>query len=79
MAMDRKRRSATISEAGKARKRAGRSLAPEAFEVYDDVDPKVAKAIQDRAYKVLKKGKWVVVDGDASDEPTWTLRPRRTS
>jgi hypothetical protein len=44
---------------------AGRRFPAEAFDDHDDVSPKVVQAIQDRADKILKNGKWVVVDGYA--------------
>jgi hypothetical protein len=43
--------------------RSGRKFPPEAFEEYGDVDPEIVRSIQERADKVLKKRKWVVVDG----------------
>jgi hypothetical protein len=43
-------------------------IAPEAFEDYDDVSADAVKSIQRRADKVLKKGKWVVVDGYVDKE-----------
>ena len=43
--------------------RSGRKFPPEAYEEYGEVDPEIVRSIQQRADKVLKKKKWVVVDG----------------
>ncbi len=66
MGVRRKQSSATTSNEGSAKAlRSGRTFPPEAFDDHDDVSPKVVKSVQDRANKILKKGKWVVVDGYA--------------
>ena len=67
MVVRRKQRSAAVSDGSNAEPRSGRTFPAETYDDHDEVDPKVAKSIQDRANKVLKKGKWVVVDGDAGE------------
>jgi hypothetical protein len=45
-----------------------RAPAPEAYEDYDDVTAEAVKSVQERADKVLNKGKWTVVDGHVDDK-----------
>jgi hypothetical protein len=40
-----------------------RAPAPEAFDHYDEISAEAVKALQKRADRVLKKGKWTIVDG----------------
>jgi hypothetical protein len=56
-------RAASATERGGKTSRLGRKLPAEAFDDHDEVDQKVVEAAQERADKILKKGRWVVVDG----------------
>ena len=67
MAVRSRQRRTTVSAGGSPELRPGRAFPPQAFDDHDDVNRKVTKSIQDRANRVLKKGKWVVVDGDAGE------------
>ena len=61
--MSARRKHSEAMAPAKKKPAAARSPAPEAYEHYDDVGAEAVKSVQDRANKILKKGKWVVVDG----------------